>query len=56
MEDLSTTLPFALSTKAREDAVEILEYIWGTVFDLIKAVDCLNKRVRICDFGILRKD
>ncbi len=45
MEDLSTTVPFALSTKVREDAVEVLEYIWSTVFDLIKAVDCLNRRV-----------
>ena len=57
MEDLSTTGPFDLSTKAREDAVEVLEYVWGTVFDLIKAVDRLNKRVRIWkqvmgDFGV----
>ncbi len=61
MEDLLTTGPFALSTKAREDAVEVLEYVWGTVFDLIKTVDRLNKRVRIWkqvmgDFGILRDD
>jgi hypothetical protein len=61
MKDLSTTGPFALSTKAREDAVEVLEYVWGTVFDLIKAVDRLNKRVRIWkqvmgDFGILCDD
>jgi hypothetical protein len=45
MEDLSTTGPFALSTKAREDAVEVLKYVWGTVSDLIKAVDRLNKQV-----------
>jgi len=57
MEDLSTTGPFALSTKVREDAVEVLEYVRGTVSDLIKAVDRLNKRVRIWkqmmgDFGV----
>ena len=45
MEDLSTTGPFSLSTKAQEDAVEVLEYVWGTVFGLIKAVDHLNKWV-----------
>jgi len=61
MEDLSTTGLFALSTKAREDAVEVLEYIWGTVSDLIKAVDRLSKRVRIWkqvmgDFGVLHDD
>jgi hypothetical protein len=61
MEDLSTTGPFALSTKAQEDAVEVLEYVWGTVSDLVKAVDRLNKRVRIWkqvmgDFGVLRDD
>jgi len=42
MEDLSTTGLFALSTKAREDAVEVLEYVWDTVSDLIKAVDRLT--------------
>jgi len=61
MEDLSTTGPFALATKAQKDAVEVLEYVWGTVSDLIKAVDRLNKRIRIWrqvmgDFGVLRDD
>ena len=42
MEDLSTTGPFDLSTKAREDAVEVLEYVWGTVFDLIRPLTALT--------------
>jgi hypothetical protein len=44
MEDFSE-IPFAAGTSTREDTIEVLEYIWCTVVELIKAIDRLNRRV-----------
>jgi hypothetical protein len=60
VEDLSE-LVVTLSTASQENAFEVLEYLWQSIGEVIKAVDQLNKCVQVWkliigDFKMLCKD
>jgi hypothetical protein len=60
VEDLAVL--YGLVAKAlREDSFEVLEYVWLSVAEVIKAIDHLNNRVRVWkevlgDFSILQEE
>jgi hypothetical protein len=60
VEDLGT-LYCLLAKASREDSLEVLEYVWILVAEVIKAIDRLNIRVRVWkevlgDFAYLREE
>ncbi len=60
LEDLAI-LYGAVAKALQEKAAEVLDYLWLSVGEAIKAIDCLNHQVRawkevVGNFAVLRKD